>query len=227
MHSPLRRLRSLAIRRRRWTLALSLLFALAALWFAVWLRRAHPPTLSLAERQLVGTWGLPVAGTPTDFGLPGGPMARPLLVMELKPDGVYRAWIATTESPFPEPPHDSWGDHQLVVGRWSIIGGRLRVEDTPGAWRRPARVARDVIAARTGLLYPSRWVVNPLSLSFGFIGPNDLETTEQGKPLVWRRLSASPVHPPELTPTRPRPAEPAPLEFRALPTIRRAEPNSP
>lgn len=132
------------------------------------------------------------AGTPADFGLSGGPMAKPLMVMELSPDGVYRTWFVSSDSPLPKPSEDSWGQHQLTEGRWRIVGGRLRVEDTPEPLRRVARVARDEIAARTGLLYRSRWVVSPMSLPFRFVDPDDLELTWQAKPLVLRRLSLIP-----------------------------------
>src|SRR5262249_28514087 len=79
---------------RRTCLLLLPVIALGVVILAKWWNR---PTSSDFELQLVGEWTQPMIHTPQDMGVPVGPLAKPLHLIEFRPDLVFREWFASTD----------------------------------------------------------------------------------------------------------------------------------
>jgi hypothetical protein len=177
-------------RRRRWAVVGSAVLLCAVL---VWTLRDHEKSLSPAERALVGVWGHPQIDTPTDYGVPAGPMSAPWEFMELARDGTYRVWFASADAPDVRYP--------LVEGRWRVIDGRLRIEDIPRGARRFARDVQFRLSMTTGLLPTPQRIRGVDSVEFRLVGPDRL-VVGRNQSRTFERLRPRPGRSPNLAPQR-------------------------
>jgi hypothetical protein len=170
--------------RPRW---IGLLLIVLVPGLTIWASRREGPTLSPMERALVSKWGRAELDPGLSFATRArGRLTNPWLVQEFASDRTYRQWVVSGD--------DASHAFVQVEGRWSVVGGVIRVEPAPlGVWR-PLDAARVRIATVTGLpLAPSSTVIGAThEIPFRLVGPDDLVLTfkNQNRP-DWKRLSSS------------------------------------